>query len=275
MKKVVILLLLVFSLVIVSAETVCEIDATLINQDPYPAIPGEYVKLVFQVEGVIDGDCNDITFELLEDYPIEFDPGETGVRTFKRINYLRDYRASILIPFEVRIDNEALDGANEIEIQVQSRGDSPTLEKFYIEINDVRADFEVYVKDYSYLTHELTLEILNIEESDIEALSVEIPKQDTISIKGANRVVVGDLDSNEYTTADFEAKLSDGEFKINLIYSDLINIRRSIEKTVSYDSSYFTNRKADEKTTTTITYIFYAAIIGFIVWWSLKKFKKK
>ena len=121
----------------------------------------------------------------------------------------------------------------------------------------------------------MTLEILNIESSDVEALSVEIPKQDSIEVKGANRIVVGDLDSNEYTTADFEASPSDGEFKISLIYSDTINTRRTIEKMVKFDSLYFTNRKADQKTTSITTYIIWIVILALLLWWVVRKFKKK
>jgi hypothetical protein len=278
MKKGVIILLLMFSLFSVataSALEACNLTTTLLNQDPYPAVPGDYVKLVFQVEGIDNPDCDDITFNLLADYPIEFDPGESGLRTFKKVDYIKDYESNILIPYEVRINENALDGANPIEIRAQSRHSAPLSKTFDLEIDDVRAAFEVYVKDYSYVTNEITLEILNIEESDIEALSVEIPKQDAIQIKGANRIVVGDLDSNEYTTADFEAVPSDGEFKITLIYSDTINIRRTVEKTVTFDSSYFTNRKADQKTTSKTTYIIYAVIVLLILWWIVRKFKKK
>ncbi len=270
-----ILLLLLFSISFVAAENICDLKVTLLNQDPYPAVPGDYVKLVFQLEGIDDPDCNDITFNLLSDYPIEFNPGESGLRTFEKVDYIKDYESNILIPYEVRINKDALDGANPIEVRVQSRGDASISKIFDLEIDDVRAEFEVYVKDYSYLTNEMTLEILNIEESDIEALSVEIPKQDSIKVKGANRIVVGDLDSNEYTTADFEVIPTDGEFKISLIYSDTINTRRTIEKTVSFDSSYFTDRKADQKTTSTTTYIVWVIIILLAVWWGFKKFKKK
>ena len=86
-----ILLLLVLSVTMASAtEVLCDLDVTLLNQDPYPAVPGDYVKLVFQLEGIDDTDCNDITFNLLADYPIEFNPGESGLRTFDRVNYLKD-----------------------------------------------------------------------------------------------------------------------------------------------------------------------------------------
>jgi len=275
MKKVVMLLLLVLSVSFASAELACNPDITILSQDPYPAVPGEYVKLVFQMTGIDSVNCNDITFNLLENYPIEFDPGKTGLKTFNKIDYIKDYGSSLLISYEVRINENALNGANSIDIRIQSKGESAFTKTLDVEVDDVRADFEVYVKDYSYTTNEITLEILNIEESDVEALSVEIPKQDSINVKGANRIVVGDLDSNEYTTADFEASPSDGEFKINLIYSDTINTRRTIEKTVNFDSSYFTNRKADMKTTSITTYIIWIVIIAILAWWIIKKFKKK
>lgn len=275
MEKGAILLLLILSFAIVTAETTCDLDVTLLNQDPYPAVPGDYVKLVFQVEGVDSSYCDDITFNLLSDYPIEFNPGESGLRTFREIDYIKDYKSNLLIPYEVRINEDALDGANPIEIRVQNRYDTPFLETFDLEVEDVRADFEVYVKDYSYETHELVLEILNIESSDIEALTVEIPKQDNIEVKGANRVVVGDLDSNEYTSAEFEATPLNGEFKINLIYSDTINTRRTIEKTLSFDTSYFIDRIADKKTIGTTTYLFWAIIILIVVYFGYKKITKK
>jgi len=274
MKKYVTLLLLLVSVSLVSALP-CNLDISLVNQDPYPAVPGDYVKLLFQVDGIDSTDCNDITFNVLEDYPITFNPGETGLRVFRKVDYVKDFESNLLIPIEVRIDENALDGTNPIEARVQSKGDAPFSKTFDLEVDDVKADFEVYVKDYNYATNELTLEILNIEASDVEALSVEIPKQDSIEVKGAKRIVVGDLDSNEYTSADFEAVPSDGEFTVSLTYSDTINTRRTVEKTVSFDSSYFTNRKADQTTTGTGTYIFYAAIVIIIIWWLIKKFTKK
>lgn len=275
MKRGAIFLILFLSIIFVSAETTCDLDITLLNQDPYPAVPDDYVKLVFQVEGIDSPDCDDITFNLLADYPIEFNPDDSGLRTFKKIDYLKDYESNLLIPYEVRIHKDALDGANPVEVRVQSKHDAPISKTFDIEIDDVRADFEVYVKNYNYETHELTLEFLNIESSDVEALTIEIPKQDNIQIKGPNRIVVGDLDSNEYTSADFEATISNGEFKINLIYSDTINTRRSIEKTVNFDSSYFTDRKADQKTTSTTTYVFWAVITIIFIWWFYRKFTNK
>jgi len=268
------LFLLVFSVTLVSAEA-CDLTVSLLNQDPYPAVPGDYVKLVFQVSGLESSECRSIEFTLLEEYPIQLNPGEDGVRSFSEVDYIKDFQSNILVPYEVRVDENALDGANPIEISVQNKNEAPIINTFNIEVDDVRADFEVYVKDYNFKTHELTLEVLNIREADVEALTLSIPKQTNIIVKGPNRVVVGDLDSNEYTTADFEATLRNGEITIDLTYSDTINVRRMTTKTITFDSSYFTERIADQKTTSIITYILWGIVIILIGWWIVKKFTKK
>lgn len=274
MKRSVMLVLLLLTSGLATAESICDLNVTLLQQDPYPAVPGDYVELVFQLKGSDSPTCQELEFQLIEKYPIRFDPGETGLRTFKKVDYIRDFEPRVLVAYKVRIDKDALDGVNEIEVEVKS-GITSIIKEFNLEVDDSRADFEVYIKEYNYKTKEMTLEILNIEESDAEALVVEIPKQDNIIIKGPNRVIVGDVDSNEYTTADFEATPSNGEITLKLTYSDAVNIRRTTEKTIIFDSSYFTDRAADQKTTGTGTYIFWAVIVVVLVWWGFKKFSKK
>lgn len=262
---------------VLAADAACDLNIKLLNQDPYPAVPGEIVKVVFQVDGISSAECGDVEISLAEEFPFTFDESSEKSYSIKAGTFTKNYDSSFQIPFKLRVNEDAIDGENKIEIAYTVRGDSGSevTEDFMIEVKDVKADFEVYVKDYDYKTNEVTLEILNIEESDVEALAVEIPKQDIIQVKGPNRVVVGDLDSNEYTTADFEAIPSDGEFMVNLVYSDTINTRRNIEKIISFDSSYFKDRKADQKTTSTTTYVIWIIIISFLAWWTIKKFKKK
>ncbi len=274
MKIGVILILLLMISGLTTAEAVCDLNVTMLQQDPYPAVPGDYVKLVFQADGTDSPACKNLNFNLLEQYPIKFNPGETGLRNFKRVDYIKDYAPRILIPYEVRLDENALDGPNKIKVELQSGTDAPIIKEFNIEVNDPRADFEVHIKNYNYATKDLTLEVLNIAESNTEALVVNIPKQENIIIKGPNKVIVGDLDSNEYTTADFEATPSNGEIKLELIYSDSTNTRRTKEETIKYDSTYFTNRIADQKTTPIWTYALYVAIFLVLIYWIFKRKNK-
>ena len=134
-------LLAIFALNLSLVSADCDLGITLLKQDPYPAVPGEYTDLVFQVSGVSGTDCKDITFELLEEYPIEFDPGTSGVKIFKRVNYLTDFDSNILIPYKVRINEDAIDGANEIKVTAQNRGEVAFRKSFNLEIEDFVVDF--------------------------------------------------------------------------------------------------------------------------------------
>lgn len=269
-------LLITFSIISMTSAA-CDLSISMINQDPYPAIQGDYVKVVFQIDGLERSDCGTITFGLKEDYPIYLDPNVENPITINSGTYTRNYGSFYLAPYKVRIDENALDGENPIEVYYSTSGASGIIKEFNITVEDTRADFEVHIKDYDYTTRELTFEILNIEQADVQALTIEIPKQDGIQIKGANRIVVGDLDSNEYTTADFEAILPQGESRINLniIYTDSINVRREMQKVVDFDSSYFMERSKDIKKQPYWLYGLIVLVVVIIVWRRIKKKKRE
>jgi len=144
-----------------------------------------------------------------------------------------------------------------------------------LNVQDPRVDFEVHVKDYDYTTNTITFEILNIGKNDVEAITIEVPKQNNIIVKGSNRNIIGDLDSNEYTTAEFEATPINGIIKINIIYTDNINVRRIVESEVLFDSSYFQGRKADEKTNSYNIYYLIGAVILILIFFAYRNRKKK
>ena len=272
-KRLIIYLTVLFYISIISA---CTLDVNLINQDPYPAIPGDYVKLVFQLTGIENPDCGTVSFELLENYPISFDPNTTAKIETKSGTYQRDFNSYLIIPYKVRLDENALDGENKVEVKYKSElNPAEILKTFYIEVEDTHADFELHIKKYLYDTKDLTIEIINIEEIDIEALTLEIPKQENIEIRGTNRIVVGDIDSNEYTTADFKAIPKDGEIEVKIMYTDTIGTRREIIKKINYDSSYFIEREDEKQKIPTYYYAAGIIIIFIIIIFSLKRRKKK
>ncbi len=277
MKRGLGVLLIVFLSTLVYAEG-CQLDISLINQDPYPAVPGDYVKVVFQIEGVENPECGIVSFQLLEKYPLIFDPETTPLTTINAGTHTKDYSSYLMVPYKVRIDENTLDGDNPIEIEFSyQKGGSSSHEskQFNLEVQDVKADFEVTIKDYDFTTNIMALEILNIGESDIEALTIEIPDQKNIQIKGSYRNIVGDLDSNDYTTADFETLPQNGEIMLSIFYTDSINVRRNLQKTITFDSKYFENRNDSEKGISTGTYIIIFLVVGGIVYWIYRRRKKK
>lgn len=276
MKKVfsLILVLMIFSAGGVLAK--CDLRASMINQDPYPALQGEYVKLVFQLDGVSNTECGKVEFELVESYPISFDAGENPTRTIDSGTYKKDFSSFLLATFKARVDANAVDGDNPIEVKYRYSGNEAyETKQFELNVEDTRADFEIHVKNYNSATNTITFEILNIGKSDIEALTLEIPKQDNLAVKGSNINIVGDLDSNEYTTADFEATPKNGEINVKLIYTDSINERRTIAKNVMFDSDYFQGRISDQQSSGISKYIILLIIIAAISYYFYRSHKKK
>tara|TARA_Y100000034_G_scaffold81109_1_gene97244 strand:+ start:1654 stop:2526 length:873 start_codon:yes stop_codon:yes gene_type:complete len=270
------LILIVFALIFTSTSVLaisCDLDATLVNQDPYPAIPGDEVKLVFQIDGINNADCGTVEFELLEEFPVKLRPGDSGITSVDAGVYARTFKSFFLASYNVILDENALDGENRIEASLRGTGAANIIQEFNLTVEDARADFEVSIKDYVASTRELTFEILNIGESDIESLTIEIPKQEGVEIKGSNRNIVGALDSNEDTTFSFEAIPSDGEIKVNIVYTDLINVRRSLEKTVDYDSSYFSDRVRDQNGGYSTSFYVLVVVILLVLffWWRARR----
>ncbi|MAG38031.1 hypothetical protein CMI45_01440 [Candidatus Pacearchaeota archaeon] len=277
MKRVILAVLLgVFMISLVSAAS-CSLDAKLINQDPYPVIPGDEVKVVFQLNGISNPECKNVVFELVEEFPFELIPGQEA-RVTAEGGTVSDFNTYLLIPYKLRVAKDARDGDNSLEIKFSNgveNNKAITVREFNITVEDLETDFEVSIKDYVAGTRTLTFEILNIGENDVEALTVEIPKQESISIKGSNRNIVGSLDSNEDTTFSFEAVPTDGEIDLVILYTDEISERRQLEKSVTYDSSYFTGRARDQNGGSKTTYYIIAFVVLVIIFWLWRRKKKK
>ncbi len=268
MKRGILLASLLISCILIATSSAqtgsnCVLDAELINQDPYPAIPGDYVKLVFQLNGISNPNCGTVEFEIMEQFPFSLDPESSSKRTIQSGTYARNYQSSAIFPYQVRVSEEALDGENLIEVIYSTQKSLGIIKEFSINVKDVRADFEISVKDYNKERNQLTFEILNVRKNDVEALVVEIPKQNNIVVKNSNRVIVGTLDANEATTFSFESTPSDGEIIINLFYTDAANIRRELKKSIFFDSDYFVGRIADQKKTS--TWIYFLIIVVVLV----------
>ncbi len=279
MKRIFILLsfILLSSLIpsFVSAEA-CNLDVTMLNQDPYPVIPGDYVKVVFQVTGVENPECGKISFKLIEKYPFSLDSNVSSKVKIEGGTYQNDFNSDLLIPYKLRVDKNAIEGENELEIRLSSNDLDvfSKTKKFSIEVKNVLADFEIFVKDYNFETKVLTLGILNIADSNVKALTLEIPRQNNIQIIGSNINIIGDLDSNDDSTADFKAVLKNGNVKVKVSYNDVINERRVLEKNVSFDPTYFLTQEKS-KGIKDYTYLIYIFIFIVIVFLFFRKYWKK
>ena len=263
---------------VLSAE--CSLQPTLLSQDPHPVRPGEEVDVVFQLSGVDNSDCNGARFEVVPEYPFSLDNPLDARKEIAGSTFVQDYQKVWNIPYTLKIDERASTGDHPLKVRYApgSHSDNIAITKnFDISIEDLRVDFEVSVKSYDIQSKELTFEILNTGEHNIKALTIDIPEQENIDIQGSPRTIVGYLDSREKTTFDFTAIPKRGEIKLNILYTDDIDERHSLEKTVFYNPDYFEAGQSDSEGYSIWFYLFIAllVIVIFRGYWNKRKQKKK
>lgn len=272
MKKVIILFLMLLTLIsYVSAE--CILTPSLINQDPYPAIPGEYVKLVFQLDGVSDASCGELSFNIDPVYPFYLDP-ETPSNSIQSGTYVKDYKSHWIIPYKLRVDEAALDGLANLTIEY-SQSNGNYRKNFEIEIENPLNEFEVKVSDYSYETKQLTLEVLNLGEKNVDALVLEIPSQENALTYGSNYIIIGALESEEDERVSLYADVEDGPISVVLKYNDENSIRRIVETNTYFDSNLFSREVETNDSNFSFSSFIYGIIFILISFYGIRYYKNR
>lgn len=265
-------LLLIFAIMILTTPAtatsdVCDLSVSLINQDPYPASPGDYVKVIFQIDGTADPKCKELTFQIEESYPFSLDPGSENALTIETGIFERNYNSYLLAPYKIRIDEEALDGENSITTSIKNKQTPQTkiIQDFDITIEDSRTKFEVYIKDYDIQTNKLTFEIINTGEKNAEAVLIQLQEQDNTAIIGTNRNFIGDIDSNEEDSVSFDVELQEGPINLELFYTDQVNVRRVLTETIDFNPEPYKRKVVAESKFTPTNMFFLGLIIPIII----------
>ena len=274
-KELIALIFLVMSIGIVSAG--CDIRVNLLNQDPYPAIPGDYVKVVFQITGSGTTDCREFYFDVAPEYPFSVESGDTKTVTFGG-NYIRGYDSYVLKAYKLIVDKNALDGDQKLKVKYgfvgsdNSRGD--LIKEFDINVQDTLTDFDVSIQNYDANKKIITFGIVNIGKKDVESLTLEVLEQENLKLIRANKAIVGGLNSNDDTSASIEASPKEGEIEVILSYNDEANVRRTISKVVYFDSRYLVNGSGNVSKGT-YYYLFWGLVLVLVLYQIYRYYNKK
>ena len=103
-KSVLILAIVLFVMPVISAS--CQLSVQLLNQDPYPAVPGEYVKVVFQLDGTADTGCGKAFIEVVPAFPFSIEQDSTKMMVSSG-NYLNGYNSYILKGYKLAVEKLA------------------------------------------------------------------------------------------------------------------------------------------------------------------------
>ena len=220
------------------------VEVSSIKYEPYPANPGEYFDLWVKV---YVGSSKYAKIEFVENYPFSLDDEEDLVQ---ELSGSGDY----LLHYTVRVDEDAVEGVNELELKISSSkyNDLSVTGTFDISIADAQTDFDLVVQDSS--DSEISLAIANIGKNTANSMIVRIPEQEDYSASGTNGQMVGNLDSGDYTIVSFDLNTLNrnaGNLLIQIDYTDNIGERRSVTKEVMLNSNSVSSFSLDSANMTT------------------------
>lgn len=196
------ILLGIFLANFVSAEP-CSLSVNLVNQDPYPAIPGDYVDLVFQVSGVENPNCVGAVFELIPSYPFSID-SDDNYKVLEGSTYVQGYKTDWMIPYMLRVDEDALDGISEVVVKY-GQTNTAISKEFEVTIQDSRTDFDSVIQEYS--DSEVSIALANVGKYSANSVVIRIPDQDDFMVTGTDGQMIGNLDAGDYTIVSFSVSM--------------------------------------------------------------------
>jgi len=181
-----------------------------IKYDPYPAEPGEYMTLWIEVYNTGTKTAEDVTFELIPEYPFSLDPNEDAIRYFSSIPGLFD----VVLQYKIRVDSNAVDGWNEIKLRYKIGNGNwiETKQEIYVNKAPNKAELVplfVSTEPIPYPGGETTLsvDIANIAPGSAYYTIVEA--ESPIAMIPVNKIFVGTLDADDFDSVKFELKINE------------------------------------------------------------------
>jgi len=197
------LFIILFLSIASAAANSCNPTIKLTSQDPNPAVPNEYIKVVFEVSNL--GECNGYAVRLNPEYPFSLDSNSSAVQTIETNPYAPGYRNVWTIPYKIRIDSAALDGDYNLKLQYHEKSsetfDTYAEKNFNVTIKDSRTNFDAVIQEIS--GSDISIAIANTGKYVANSVVVRIPEQESFRVTGTDGQMVGNLASGDYTVVGF------------------------------------------------------------------------
>ncbi len=181
----------------------CAPQITLVNQDPSPAVPGDYVKVLFQVSG-INQYCKGLKVELQPDYPLSLDTNDSTVQTLGGTTFAPGYSGAWNIPYKLKVSPDALNGDYNLDLKYYAGQSSNAIsiqKSFTITVTDSQTAFDAVIQEAS--SSGVSIALANTGKYAANSVIVRIPEQESFAVTGTNGQMVGNLASGDYTIVSF------------------------------------------------------------------------
>lgn len=226
-------LLVVFVLIISLSSVSAFAYVELLKYDPIPAQAGEYVDVWIKFQNKGDADLNHATLKFKPTYPFSLDPTEKAEID---MGILKAGEFSVQ-KYKIRIDKGAVEGENTIHFEYKDcLGCTLSEINPVINIIEANTDFEVVVQELS--KEGTSIAISNIGKNPANSITIKVPKQKDIEVKGISSMIIGNLASGDYTIATYNLlpKNQENNLELEIHYTDSLGVRHNIIKTVPFMS---------------------------------------
>jgi hypothetical protein len=226
-----------------------DIRISMINQEPDPVEPGQYLDVKFRIENYGTNPTNSIELELHENYPFTIVGDGLAVKEIAGLNRRQITSDSQIISWRLKIDKDAPEGESELVISYRELGSSGTVvykEKFFVDVRT--SDTILEVTEVSTVPEKivpgvstvLKLKLENLGYSFVKDVSVELDLQDTkISVlDGNSKKIIPKIDGKSIDEVSFVIIAeSDSDIKVHKIPLKL-NFKDNLNNLYEQDSSF-------------------------------------
>ena len=241
-----------------------------------PAIvePGQKAVLYITLENMADYLMDEINIKInLSD---SFAP--SGESTEKKLRSIAS-KASEEIPFEIIVLPNVEGGIYKIPFTLTYR-DATTKEysvESYVSINvgsepTIDADVEKALVLGEGMTGTVSVKLVNRGLTGVRFLNVNLAENEEFDVLSSKNVYIGDLDSDDYETADFEIQLKSLKNEITLPLT--LEFRDALNKVYSEKAEVTSKTSATKDSKTIAILIILLVIIGYVIYRYFKKKKR-
>ncbi len=222
MKKLLYVLLMLFVVPFVlgannpylgSAIAGSNLDVYLISQDPNPVEPGDYVELRFRAENFGSMKMEDVSFEIIPEYPFSLDESESAVKNVGQIDPRQKDEDAVILLWKLRVDENAVEGTNEIELKYFVQGEEKVkLDEFEVEVKgfqSILAVESINVLPENKVPGQPATTIItlkNVADSVIKNIKVKLDIDDTdFAVVGSSaEKIIRSINSQETEQVSFD-----------------------------------------------------------------------
>jgi len=192
----------------------------LLNQDPDPANPGDYVEIRFKVEKFGNNIIEDLTFELDPKYPFYFDAIDTPIKSVGNWGGFSEDDEFYTLYYKLKVDEDAIEGTYDLDLYTyETDRESRTKSTYKIRVDENQDPNLVLgkltstpIKLLSDTTqNRINIEILNIGNSKAQQVLTKLvlPEGFESSYSFSTQDNLGNIEANSQKNSMFYIDIKD------------------------------------------------------------------